>query len=336
MLVMKLMFVGDVNLGEYYTNFGNGPGTYAENNNNFSAVTSIFSTADLVACNLEASICSVGLDINEPESVVLRAKPQLAKQLSSNNIRLVQVANNHSIQHGAEAFEECLGLLESNGISYVGLNKAGPVVLTIDGQTVGFMAASDVPDNTDKTQSLYQYLDEDFIARTCLAAKSVDHLVVMLHWGLEASTSPLPYQREIASRLKSSGVRLIIGSHPHLFYDIEKDDSFVCAYSLGNFVFDLCWDSRLLKTGILEVNLDSTSVISAKVWPVTIKNNGALPMPVGEPVEIHGSLKLYSLGKSMRYQQIKKVIYHLSNLFKGNTGLKWLFFKRKVLGIKPR
>ena len=332
---MKLMFVGDVNLGEYYTNFGNGPGTYAESNDNFHDVASIFSTADLVACNLEASICSVGLNSNEPESVVLRAKPKSVNLLTSNNIKLVQVANNHAIQHGVEAFEENLDLLERNGVSYVGLKNAAPVVLTIDGQTIGFLAASDVPDNTDKIQTLYQYLNEEFIERVCLAAKSVDHLVVMLHWGLEASTAPLPYQREIARRLKSAGVRLIIGSHPHLFYEIEKDDSFVCAYSLGNFVFDLCWDSKLLKTGILEVNIDSSSKVSAKVWPVTIKSDGARPVPAGDPIEINRSLILYDLGETMRFQQIKKVIYHLTNIFRGNTSLKWLFFKRKILGIKP-
>ena len=330
--VMKLMFVGDINLGEYYTNFGNGPGTYAKKKDVFEKVSHIFSAADLVVGNLEAALSTIGLDPNEPESLVLRAEPETAKLLQKHNIRLVQVANNHTVQHGVPAFQECLQILKEHGIAFTGLNNADPTVTTIKGKTIGFLAASDVPDNTDKQQNLYQRLDEKFLIHVESCVKKVDYLIVMLHWGLEESTTPLEYQRKIAKRLKKAGVKIVIGSHPHLFYEIEANDAFVCAYSLGNFVFDLCWDKRLLKTGILEVTIDEAGKMQSSVWPILIQEHGALPSPRGDRLEINQKIKLYELGHDMKNQQIKKVMYHLTNIFRGRTKLKIIFFKRKLFG----
>lgn len=331
---MKLMFVGDINLGEYYTNFGNGPGTFAKKSDNFSKVAHIFKDADLVAGNLEASISTIGLDTEEPESVVLRAEPHTANLLKKHNFKVLQVANNHSIQHGIASFEESLTILKNHDLLYTGINQAPPTIYEIDGVRLGFLAASDVPDNTNKQQVQYQRLDDDFLESVRKSVPLVDHLIVMLHWGLEESTAPLPYQRDIAKQLKEAGVRIIIGSHPHLFYEIEASDRFVCAYSLGNFVFDLCWDNRLLKSGILEINISHDKEVNAKVWPIAITQDGALPIPTAEPIDVIGSLTLYDLGSTIENQQIKKVFYHVANIFKGNTKLKSIFFKRKILGQK--
>jgi poly-gamma-glutamate synthesis protein (capsule biosynthesis protein) len=188
-----------------------------------------------------------------------------------------------------------------------------------------------VPDNTNKNHAIYQRLDEQFIALVDRSVEKVDYLVVMLHWGLEESTVPLPYQRDLAERLKKAGVKLVIGNHPHLFYEIEASNDFVCAYSLGNFVFDLCWDKRLLKTGILEVTIDEFGHMKTFVLPVDITKDGCLPLPTGERKEVIKSHTLYDLGDKIANQQIKKVAYHLLNIFRGKTWLKLIFFKRKIL-----
>tara|TARA_R110002124_G_scaffold143084_1_gene307915 strand:+ start:143 stop:1135 length:993 start_codon:yes stop_codon:yes gene_type:complete len=326
---MRLMFVGDVNLGEYYPSFGHGPATFAEANDIFAGVSSTLGLANVVAGNLEASITDLNLDSSEPESMVLRASPAHAKQFKSAGFRILQVANNHSVQHGDDAFEQSVAIAESLGIAVIGLKDQEPVTISESGLTVGFLAASDVPDNTDKEQQHYQRLDDSFDEIVRRTVKSVDHLIVMLHWGLEASTVPLPYQRELAAKYKEYGVRAIVGSHPHLFYEVERDGDFVCAYSLGNFVFDLCWDTRLLKSGILDIELDSASVRNAKVWPVRITKNGCFPVNSGDPAEIVDTLRIYDLGSNMKWQQIKKLIYFFKNIFAGKTDLKLKFIARK-------
>lgn len=332
---MKMMFVGDLNLGEYYTSFGNGPGTFAKSKSVFSAVQDIFSTADMVVGNLEASITDIGNDPLDPERMVLKVNPAVASQFKEAGFGVLQVANNHSIQHGPEAFQQSLTMLDNLGIRAVGLNQQQPVIVRHNDISFGFLAASDVPDNTDKSQSHYQRMDSQFFDLIANSVSLVDHLIVMLHWGLEASTVPLPYQREIAKKLKDLGVRAIIGSHTHLFYEVEASDNFICAYSLGNFVFDLCWDKRLVKSGILELEFTKEGV-TGQVWPIEIRENGCLPSPSGNPVPLNNNVTLYDHGSSLKWQQTRKVIYLLSNILKGDTPLKIRFFKKKFLGIKSR
>lgn len=326
------MFVGDVSLGEYYMSFGHGPRTFAESQNIFARVKNIFESADMVVGNLEAPITNLNYDRNEPESIVLKADPHHAKQLKDAGFKIMQVANNHTVQHGDDGFEETLQTLETMGISPVGLNQQKPVVIKHKGLQIAFMAASDVPDNTNKSQTKYQRLDENFLTRVEDETTKYDHLIVMLHWGLEASTAPLPYQRKLASRLHKAGVSAVIGSHPHLFYEIEKKDSFISAYSLGNFVFDLCWDKRLMKTGILEIDFLQKAV-TARYWPVTIDKGGSLPTPIGKSISIEKTVTPYDLGGEMAFQQARKVVYMILNLHKGHTLLKIKFFYRKLFQL---
>jgi len=332
---MKLMFVGDLNLGEYYTNFGHGPKSFnlKENGYVFDRVQHIFDQADAIIGNLEAPITKIGDGVRTPEATALRVDPSSAKQLSIAKFSVLQVANNHIVQHTKQGFEEALSILQSNDIKAAGVKGQDPAILDINGKKLAFFAASDVPDNTDKNQQSYQRLDENFLISVEHSISSFDHVFVLLHWGLEESTTPLSYQRSIAARLKRAGVRGIIGTHPHLFYEIEKHTNFVCAFSMGNFVFDLCWDSRLLKTGVLEIEINDDIVESA-VWPVTIKKDGALPTPSGEKYTLkNGTNTIYNLGDSIKRQQIKKNIYFWSHILKGDTILKFCFISKKFFRI---
>ena len=326
---MKLMFVGDINLGEYYLSFGHGPGTFAEENDVFEGVQTIFDSADLLVGNLEAAITDNELDQESPESMVLRVRPTTAKQLRKAGFDVLQVANNHTVQHGNKGFEDTLACLADLGIQPVGITSQQTTIIVLDDQRIGFLAASDVPDNTDINQQKYQKLDEPFLKYVESETAKVDHMIVMLHWGLEASTSPLSYQTEITKRLEKAGVRAVIGTHPHLFYRVDKSEHSVAAYSLGNFVFDLCWDDRMIKTGILELDITEHS-LSARVWPVNITKNGCLPIPADSPVEIDETVNLYQLGPAMDKQAVRKVRYMLKNIMRGNLKLKAKFLAHKV------
>ncbi|PHR27536.1 MAG: hypothetical protein COA36_08880 [Desulfotalea sp.] len=326
---MRIMFVGDLNLGEYYPSFGHGPGTFANTSYIFANVQSIFDRADFVIGNLEAPITSRNIHKSEVERTVLKVQPAHAYQLKNAGFGLLQVSNNHMLQHSDEGFDDSLKTLTHLGISAIGLNNSPPVMLEQNGLRIGILAASDVPDNTNKQQTKYQCLDESFIERVKSEVTNFDHLIVLLHWGLEASTSPLLYQRQIADSFYQAGVSAVVGNHPHLFYEIEKRDNFICAYSLGNFVFDLCWDKRMVKTGILDLKLSKNNIYG-KFWPIEIKKNGCLPTPSGEPEDINKTLIHYNLRKKMRFQQIRKSIYLILNLCRGNSLLKIKFIIEKL------
>lgn len=327
---MRIMFVGDINLGEYYTSFGHGPGSYLKQSDVFENVRDLFSQADFVVGNLEAPLTTHNLNQTDPESVVLRGDPKHATKLRAAGFRVLQVANNHTVQHGSEGFLETLEALSSSGITAVGLNQQEPQILNISGETVGFLAASDVPDNTDKDQSSYQRLDDAFVARVIKAVTKVDHLFVLLHWGLESHTSSMAYQRELIKTLSASGVRGVIGSHPHLFYEVWVENRTVAAPSLGNFVFDLCWDKRLLQSGILDVTFDKAVLENVYLWPVELQKGGCCPSISGAAIPVGKSVKLYDLGKDMSGEQLKKLRFFFSNFYRGNSRLKAKFIARKL------
>jgi len=324
------MFVGDINLGEYYTSFGHGPGSYIKHSDLFKDVRAVFNQADFVVGNLEAPLTTHNLNQTEPESVVLRGDPKNAAVLRAAGFRVLQVANNHTIQHGTEGFQETLEALSNSGITAVGLNQQEPQILNIGEETVGFLAASDVPDNTDKTQSSYQRLDDEFVERVTKAVTQVDHLFVLLHWGLESHTSCMAYQKELIKTLSQSGVRGVIGSHPHLFYEAWIEKGTVAAPSLGNFVFDLCWDKRLLQSGILDITLDKTGLHKVGLWPVKLHNDGCCPSISGAAIPVGHLVRLYDLGKDMNGEQFRKLRYFFSNFYRGNVRLKAIFIVRKL------
>jgi hypothetical protein len=326
---MRILFVGDINIGEYYLTFGHGPRSRLNSNDIFRNVRSVFDEADIIAGNLEAPLTNHNYNSRSPESSVLRGDPLKAKYLREIGFNILQVANNHTVQHGVEGFQETLAVLKSNAIVPVGVIDEEVQRFDVDGISVGFLAASDVPDNTDKQQLSYQRLDEKFIEKIKFSVNQVDHLFVMLHWGLEDSTIPMDYQCQLIDDFKEMGVRGVIGSHPHLFYELWGDENFIAAPSLGNFIFDLCWDSRLLKTGILDITIDGSGV-KAKVWPVDLKDDGSTPELSGSAVTLKNRIMVYDLGDSIKYQQVKKVFYFILNLMKGDTFLKLKFIGTKI------
>lgn len=326
---MRIMFVGDINLGEYYTSFGHGPASYLKHSDVFKNVRTIFSEADFVVGNLEAALTTNNLDHSNPESAVLRGDPNHASLLGEVGFKVLQVANNHTVQHGKEGFDEAVQALRSSDIFAVGMNNQDTVKVKLGEETIGFLAASDVPDNTDKSQQSYQKLDSEFIEKAIAEVNEVDHLFVMLHWGLEASTRPMEYQRKLIQKLSAAGVRGVIGTHPHLFYDVWIEENTIAAPSLGDFVFDLGWDKRLLQTGILDIQI-SEKQLEAKVWPIEIMNNGCMPTPTGPPIPVNPDVKLYDLGEDMAGEQKRKLIYFISNFYKGDINLKTKFIFKKL------
>jgi poly-gamma-glutamate synthesis protein (capsule biosynthesis protein) len=331
---MRLLFVGDINLGEYYLTFGHGPRTRLHSKDILEGVKDIFDGADIIAGNLEASLTNNDYDTADPERCVLRGAPKHASYLKKAGFNVLQIANNHTVQHGKAGFDETVHVLEQNGIAVAGLNKQAVKIVEVEGKKVGFFAASDVPDNTDKQQQSYQRLNDTLIQKIKQSVSQVDYLFVMFHWGLEESTVTMDYQKQLIDELVDAGVTGVIGSHPHLFYEIWKQKHAIVAPSLGNFVFDLCWDKRLLQTGILDVTIDSNGV-QAKVWPVKITEYGAVPVISGVAQEVKDSVKLYDLGSKMDKQAFRKIIYFLRHFLKGHRNLKLKFIASKVINNLP-
>ena len=62
-------------------------------------------------------------------------------------------------------------------------------------------------------------------------------MVVYIHWGLEFRLSPDENQKKMGEFLKSLGIHLIIGAHPHVIQGHVYHRKSFLSYSIGNFLF---------------------------------------------------------------------------------------------------
>lgn len=334
------MFVGDISLGEHFFSFGHGPRSFIEKGDFvFKNVSKVLSQADYIVGNLEGPLSDIGYSSMKPTSRVFRGSPDSVDQLKRAGFNILSVANNHSLQHGEACFEETVSNLQQAGIHAVGLPDEGnlgirSIVLEQNGTKFGVIAASTVPDNETVNQIKYTYFSSESICNEIANIKNLCHfIIIVLHWGIEGDTSAGYDQKEIAKFLVDCGATIVVGHHPHVFFEIEYKDNTLVAYSLGNFVFDLPWDFRLRKSGILDVDIDKCGNIqNVCVWPVTLNING-LPEVAGKPVQLsltNESYFLYKNNGNLKYQWFRKSIYLASFLWKGCTLVKLRFLAWKI------
>lgn len=339
---MRMMFVGDISLGEHFFSFGHGPRTFIENGEDiFGGVRHVLSKAEFVVGNLEGPLSDIGYKSKDPLRRVFRGSPASLKQLCEAGVNILNLANNHSLQHGKDCFFDTLHRLKESGIQTIGsvgqLVPANALIIKgKGGQSVGLIAASDIRDNTDPGQDIYaKFNREDVCKAVQNLSRKCESIIVVLHWGIEGNTGPTATQRAIAGRLVRAGADLIIGHHPHVFFEIERIKGSLIAYSLGNFVFDLPWERKLTHSGILDLEIHSDgSINSIKIWPVRIKPNGlptACQQPTYMPVEAT-KFDLYHNSGGLKFQGFKKLVFFLLCLLKGDSLVKIRFLLWKLKG----
>ncbi len=210
--------------------------------------------ADIIFGNLEGVLSDYGYEELAFQKAQLRADPNMVKTLKNIGFNILNVANNHMMQHGRESFFETCILLERSGIGVVGLKgidgwNCRPYVLQLKGIKIGFLGYSD-PDGYGH-EPLYAINEPQAVFADVRQLRlEVDYLVVSLHWGDEFICSPSPKNEVFGRKLIETGVDIILGHHPHSIQRIDNyRDKWIC-YSLGNFVFDMIWNYRT-KAGLM-------------------------------------------------------------------------------------
>ena len=123
----KLLFVGDIMPGELPQRYGSGFATIfrdSDANYPFANVKKILKQGDLVIGNLEC-VLSNKSDRSWPDSNFLRGSPEFATRIKEAGFKIMNVANNHIMDHGLEAFTDTINVLEKNGINYFGSTDKG-------------------------------------------------------------------------------------------------------------------------------------------------------------------------------------------------------------------
>jgi poly-gamma-glutamate synthesis protein (capsule biosynthesis protein) len=257
-----------------------GPGTI------FAGVGDILSAADIALVNLECAIADGGAPL--AKSYTFRAPPQAIAALTAAGVDVAQQANNHALDYGPDALLETLAALAGAGIASPGggaddTAAYAPVFVEREGLRIAFLAFAAQETGLEPGywgaghgQPGIAVLDTDRMqSAIAAAAAESDHVVLMVHFGVEGSFSPTDFQRYVARAAIDAGATLVIGTHPHVVQEVEEYGGGLIAYSLGNFVFDgFEGYPGGLDTAILRVELTRDSIAGWELLEGTIDGRG--------------------------------------------------------------
>ncbi|MFD5322076.1 CapA family protein [Streptomyces sp. NPDC127098] len=212
-------------------------------------------TADAVLLNLECCVSSRGSRIRIPgKPFFFRAPPEAAEALAGLGVRAVTLANNHALDYGPEALLDTLDHLAAAGILTVGAGPdepaaRAPAVLTVGGLRIGLLGVTDHPAEyaagPGRPGVAYAELRAGiphWLTETIGALRHhVDAVLVLVHWGPNMVTEPVPHVRRAAPRLLAAGASLVVGHSAHVFHGLTRR----VLFDLGDFVDDYAVDPVL-------------------------------------------------------------------------------------------
>lgn len=200
--------------------------------------------------------------------------PNYVQIFEDMGIDMVTLANNHALDFGTSALSETFDTLDMAQIKYAGagdsLEQAMQLkTMQVGAKTIGLLAATRViPDVSWNIQNqapglLATYESTLLDQAIASARENCDYLIVYVHWGIEKSDVPEPYERELAESYIDHGADVVIGSHPHVLQGIDWYMGRPIFYSLGNFIFY----QEIEKTMLVKIELDADGTPEFQLVP---------------------------------------------------------------------
>lgn len=194
-----------------------------------------------IVLNLEAPFTNNGEPAKNKINLFMDKKNFL-ETFKKNEILAVNIANNHIMDYGEEAFQYTIGVLKDNDIPYFGAgnlsnNFNNPLIIDDKIAFFGYSCQTTNGVFGNKTNNGSALFDLKRVIDEIGKYKKNYYIIVSIHWGQEYFSFPRPEDVEKARDLINAGVDLILGHHPHNIqsYEIYKDKYIF--YSLGNGVF---------------------------------------------------------------------------------------------------
>ena len=282
MTQLRLAAVGDISLGDHLLTLGFGVRSEIARcgpEHLFAHVAPRLRSADIVFGNLESAVTEAGRDPARPLTDTFRGTEAGVRALKAGGFNVVNVANNHALQYGADGFRDTLQAIDRAGIAAVGIADSGkfhcaPVIRIVRGMRVGLLAYSQAAENFYKGEPLYaRWVEERVRADIARLRPDVDFLVVSGHWGIEQIDFAPPNVVQSARGLVDAGADVVLGHHSHIFQSVEKYRQGLICYSLGNFVFDTLWEQFSAESAVVEITLElrnGAKHIGYEVLPIRI------------------------------------------------------------------
>ena len=242
----------------------------------FSEVKPIFNDSDLVAGNLETTLCASSPYMSEMTPINGRphdnAPPTFLAALRYAGFDLIAMANNHNCDAGVYGIIDTLKNVEDYEFmhtgTFSGTKRKRYLIVDVNGIKIAFLSYATYYNRKDEfitekgRKILLNKYGKKRVENAVHAARNegAEFVVAYIHWGTEHKHEINKKQMERAQGIADAGVDYIIGSHPHVLqkYDIvtSKDGRQVPVYySLGNFLSNMNKNESNRYTAIARLEL---------------------------------------------------------------------------------
>lgn len=266
--------------------------------NNFDLIKDEVTSADIAVVNFETTL----------GGAPYRGYPafcspdEFAISLKKCGFDLFLTANNHCLDRGSKGVFRTVEVLDSLNIKHIGTYKSKqerdtkyPLIIRKGNIKVGMLNYTYGTNGIVATKgAIIDYIDTTLIKRDIAFCniKGADIIIANVHWGEEYQLNQNIHQKRLADWLHKKGVRIIIGSHPHVIQPIEATtDSCgnienITVYSLGNFISNM--KTQMTKGAIIfRLNLikenDSIKIVNPKYAKIFTQRPDVVK---GEPYKI--------------------------------------------------
>lgn len=250
----------------------------------FKELGAMFAQADAVLANLETAVTTMGdfLDKQERRPYYYRCRPEMLDVLVKAGINVVNIANNHAMDFGAEAFDQELEILDACGIAHCGggrnsqeaaepcFVRAGEFVVAFIGvhTDTGMMGAT-------ATQAGINYVPEENLLRSVAASVALakchaDFIVVTPHWGANWTERPTENRRTLARQIIDLGVDAILGHSSHILQGIEVYKERPIVYDMGTLLFDRVNSDRMQYSALFDLEMAANGVRRLTIIPIRL------------------------------------------------------------------
>lgn len=193
---------------------------------------------------------------------------------------ILNLANNHCLQHGTDAFFYTKKTCENLGIGAIGVRDEKPYICEVKGQRFAFFSLCIHTEWYQPDDIRYEDNIDRVLKKIEELHKTEPNIVITLavHWGDEFATFPTNAQIELAHKFVDKGTSIILGHHSHVFQGIERYKDALIVYGQGNFVSDMV-PRMCRETGIVKISIsieNGKRDINFKVLPFYI-NDSLIP-----------------------------------------------------------
>lgn len=246
----------------------------------FVKVLPYFNGAKIIFGNLEGPLTDRGTP-EQDKTYVFRSPPALVSAaLRTAGFNVVSLANNHTLDFGADGLTQTIETLDSVGILHAGagadlMAARQPALLRANGQRVAILAYSmTLPENfyaaPDKAGTAFGH-EEQVRADVMAARERADIVLVSFHWGQEGKTTLRDYQTRLGHVAIDAGASAVIGHHPHILQGIEQYKDGIILYSLGNFTFG-SYSMKSARSAVAQLRFRNARLQSVRLFPINVNN----------------------------------------------------------------